>query len=534
MSDRNSAVDAHNKARRESPGQKRPDLIWDDSLASDAQKYAQYLADNKKFEHSGAPGQGENLFMSSGNATLVDGTNAWLAEKPNYNGQKIPDGNFGSYGHYTQCIWPTTTKIGLAAVKAKDGSTYIVGRYTPPGNWLGQTAYGTAPKQASLASAAAAATSEASAESPQYTVADGDSMWKISDQLGVSLEDLKARNPQIEGPEFVVRKGDVLTVPYKESQKQFGVKVLSAIQSNGGGYVVVPGDGLWAIAQKLGVDVEALKAANPDVRGPEYQINVGQTLNVPGKGGAKEQSYAVVAGDTMWKIAERAGVSLDDLKNANHQVQGPDYALHEGDALKIPGGGHAPSGPPAPSHGVVHFTGPSTNFPSPDKWVSWDKMAAHSAAVMNTTGNSAQETAWVLEAVRAVAGEVGMDPRCVLAVVMQESHGKVRVNSTTSPGAGVNNTGIMQAHNGASFSEADPRGSIFTMVRDGAGGVAGPAGGDGYRQLLARYNNDFWVAARGYNSGDLGINHQDLSSGGGATNAYCSDIANRLCGVDPN
>lgn len=43
--------------------------------------------------------------MSSGDASLTDAVNAWLDEKPNYNGQKIPDGNFGSYGHYTQvCV----------------------------------------------------------------------------------------------------------------------------------------------------------------------------------------------------------------------------------------------------------------------------------------------------------------------------------------------------------------------------------------------------------------------------------------------
>lgn len=89
-------------ARRTAPGVKRPDLTWDDALANDAKKYAQYLADNKKFEHSGVQGQGENLFMSSGNATLTDASRAWLAEKPNYHGEKIPDGNFGSYGHYTQ------------------------------------------------------------------------------------------------------------------------------------------------------------------------------------------------------------------------------------------------------------------------------------------------------------------------------------------------------------------------------------------------------------------------------------------------
>lgn len=214
----------------------------DDGLTNDAKKYVQYLADNKKFEHSGAQGQGENLFMSSGNASLLDGTRAWLAEKSNYHGEKIADGNFGSYGHYTQvslyakvsnsfnlpmarreqCIWPTTTKVGIAAAKASNGATYIVARYTPPGNWWGQNAYGTNTTKAFNTSSVEETLAEPSSE---CSVSDGDSMSKISQRLGVSLEDLKNRNPHIEGPEFVVRKGDTLTIPYQISDKLFGVQV---------------------------------------------------------------------------------------------------------------------------------------------------------------------------------------------------------------------------------------------------------------------------------------------------------------------
>ena len=121
-----------------------------------------------------------------------------------------------------QCIWPTTTKVALAAAKASNGATYIVGRYTPPGNWMGQNAYGTNSKTAVKAESI----EEPPAESSGYPVVDGDSIGNISQKLDVSLDDLKARNPQIGGPDFVVHQGDVLTIPFKGSQKQFGVKVL--------------------------------------------------------------------------------------------------------------------------------------------------------------------------------------------------------------------------------------------------------------------------------------------------------------------
>lgn len=62
--------------------------------------------------------------------------------------------------------------------------------------------------------------------SSECTIVDGDSMSKTSEKLGVSLDDLKTRNPHIEGPDFAVHKGDVLTIPYKIPDKTFSVQVL--------------------------------------------------------------------------------------------------------------------------------------------------------------------------------------------------------------------------------------------------------------------------------------------------------------------
>jgi hypothetical protein len=186
--------------------------------------------------------------MSSGNASLLDATRAWLAEKPNYRGENIPQGNFGSYGHYTQvrmfrptqvrlgggltnqifrnkCIWPTTTKVGIAAAKTSNGATYIVARYTPPGNWYGLNAYGTNPSNAKAIDMASIGKTPAEPSS-ERTVVDGDSISDITEKFGVSLDGLKSCNPQIEGPGSVVRKGDVLTVPYTIPDKSFSVEVL--------------------------------------------------------------------------------------------------------------------------------------------------------------------------------------------------------------------------------------------------------------------------------------------------------------------
>lgn len=67
---------------------------------------------------------------------------AWLNEAPKYQqGEKVGQGDFAAYGHYTQCLWKSSTHCGLGKAQDAKGGTYIVGRYSPPGNWTGQTPY---------------------------------------------------------------------------------------------------------------------------------------------------------------------------------------------------------------------------------------------------------------------------------------------------------------------------------------------------------------------------------------------------------
>jgi LysM repeat protein len=309
-------------------------------------------------------------------------------------------------------------------------------------------------------------------------------------------------------------------------------------------YTVVPGDTLYLISQKLGISLSDLERANPQVAPPNFVIQIGQVLNLPG--GSSSTPYTVVSGDTLYLISQRLGISLSDLENANPQVTPPNYALQIGQVLNIPGNGPRlnPGGPGSngPNYTPGHdneggpgaplrfYSGPASAFPGAALWQSYNKYYPRQVAQMNSAGNTPQQTQWVLDAVQQVSSESNIDKRVILAMIMQESHGQVTVGTTNN---GVLNTGIMQAHNGAVYDPANPRGSILQMVRDGVEGVSGPNGGDGLKQLLQRYGNVF-VAFRGYNSGDGGINFNDLSAGNGATNSYVSDIANRLMGSDPN
>ncbi len=45
-----------------------PFLTWSDTLANEAQQWANYLAANGLFQHSGAKGEGENIWMGTSGA----------------------------------------------------------------------------------------------------------------------------------------------------------------------------------------------------------------------------------------------------------------------------------------------------------------------------------------------------------------------------------------------------------------------------------------------------------------------------------
>jgi uncharacterized protein YkwD len=135
-------LDLHNRERARI-GQ-RP-LVWDARLADDAKIWADTLAARGAFEHSPAQlrvGEGENLWRGTAGAyTLEEMMGHFISEKRDFHPGVFPevadDGNWHEIGHYTQMIWPTTRAVGCA-MTTRRGSDYLVCRFSPPGNVIGQ------------------------------------------------------------------------------------------------------------------------------------------------------------------------------------------------------------------------------------------------------------------------------------------------------------------------------------------------------------------------------------------------------------
>ncbi|MFC5469458.1 LysM peptidoglycan-binding domain-containing protein [Cohnella suwonensis] len=114
-------------------------------------------------------------------------------------------------------------------------------------------------------------------------------------------------------------------------------------------HMVKQGDTLYLIAKKYNVPLEELIKANPDISNPDA-VDIGMKVKIPTHPktmlGVIHQ-HVVQQGDTLWKLSKAWGVQLGDLVKANPQLKNPN-ALLTGEVVNIPQtgdpSGNAPGG----------------------------------------------------------------------------------------------------------------------------------------------------------------------------------------------
>mgnify|MGYP003224496844 FL=1 len=100
-------------------------------------------------------------------------------------------------------------------------------------------------------------------------------------------------------------------------------------------YTVKSGDSLWSIAKKYGISVDELKAANNLT---SNVLQIGQRLNIPSMSGITTKpenyiNYTVKSGDSLYSIASKNDLTVQELKNYNNLTSN---VLQIGQILKIP------------------------------------------------------------------------------------------------------------------------------------------------------------------------------------------------------
>ena len=138
-----------------------------------------------------------------------------------------------------------------------------------------------------------------------YTVKSGDTLWKIANANNTTVDAIKSANNLTTNSLTV---GQLLLIP-TESNGSVSENI----------YTVKSGDSLWKIANQFNMTVSELRSLNnlsSDV------LQVGQVLKVKSTGTNNltnsGNTYTVVSGDSLYKIANKFGVTVSDLMLANN------------------------------------------------------------------------------------------------------------------------------------------------------------------------------------------------------------------------
>lgn len=219
----------------------------------------------------------------------------------------------------------------------------------------------------------------ASADTDTHKVKAGETLFSISQQHNVTVEDLKKWN------------GLSSTLIYANQTLQIGSTSTDSSSSStptttssNHTYTVKSGDTLYRIAKNNGTSVQQLKEWN---NLSSHLIYVNQVLKINGTGTvssstsapvqektnetqaspapSNSKSYKVQPGDTMWSVAQRHGISISQLKQWNNLSSN---AIYINQVLQVGGQAAAQAKPSTPSPAAPSrpsTSAPSTSTPAP-------------------------------------------------------------------------------------------------------------------------------------------------------------------------
>lgn len=261
-----------------------------------------------------------------------------------------------------------------------------------------------------LAVVGVTATAGAAHADETYTVRSGDTVSHIATRSGTTVAAIARANALADVSR--IRIGQVLTVPSASAPAPAAAAPAPVSAS----YTVVPGDTVSAIAAKYRTTVAAVVAANGlDARA---FIRIGQTLSIPGAGGAAAPapaaaaqaagsvSHTVRTGDTVTAIAAKHGATVAAVVAAN----GLDSRalIRIGQTLTVP----VPVAAPAAASVGNTFAGRTYA----------DSVVAAANANLTTLRSSPTPSKAEMQAkIVATAQAMGVDPALAQAVAFQES-----------------------------------------------------------------------------------------------------------------
>lgn len=186
----------------------------------------------------------------------------------------------------------------------------------------------------------------------EVTVPDATSLDVVAEAAGVSEDVVVDLNPHI--LRKVTPRGRATTLRLPEGRAPLFAVAYARIPADRRvtveEHVVASGETLWEIARQYGVRLGELEAANPDVDArrlrPGHRLMVpltpgaggaarGRVASASPMGGGGQDVHVVERGDTLWDLARRYDVAVDDLLRWNGLGNGT--TLQPGQRLRLGG-----------------------------------------------------------------------------------------------------------------------------------------------------------------------------------------------------
>lgn len=181
-----------------------------------------------------------------------------------------------------------------------------------------------------------------------YDVQPKETLFSLSQRLGISREEIVAYNPGVDGG---LKAYTRLYFPVEA-----GVTSISAGDHITTSHEVGKGETLYGISKKYGISVDRLIALNPSARDG---IKSGDTLVIlqeetpvetaTGTTHRMASTHTIAQGETLYRIAVNNGITVEQLLAANPGIDAYNYS--EGTVINIPGSDSTPvhSTPAVPS-----------------------------------------------------------------------------------------------------------------------------------------------------------------------------------------
>ncbi|WP_338753009.1 LysM peptidoglycan-binding domain-containing protein [Bacillus sp. FJAT-52991] len=182
-----------------------------------------------------------------------------------------------------------------------------------------------------------------SASTVTHIVQSGDSLWKIANKYGTTIEQIRKDNNLKSdaltiGQKLIINKKGTPTKPGSGQKPVEKPKPKPPANSASTiTHIVQSGDSLWKIANKYGTTIEQIRKDNnlkSDALtiGQKLIINKKGTPTKPGSGqkpvekpkpkppanNASTVTYIVQSGDSLWKIANKYGTTIEQIRKDNN------------------------------------------------------------------------------------------------------------------------------------------------------------------------------------------------------------------------